>query len=171
VKEIQMTALGIARVIALLSCGLFAGILFGDRMGASFARPELSASSFVQLQQIIHAHFVRFMPLLLLTAIVAGLAWLILVRSRRGSAEFWLLAAAAVAMISVAVLTRTINVPINDQLMTWSIQSPPPNIREIWSRWEMVHTVRTILWLGAFAAEVVALGIFASPGAETGSHG
>ncbi|MCI0354145.1 MAG: DUF1772 domain-containing protein [Acidobacteria bacterium] len=164
-----MNALALARVIAILTSGLVAGILFGDRMGASFARPQLSASSFVQLQQIIHVHFVRIMPPLLLIAIAAGLAWLILLRARRSGAEFWLVAAAAVAMIGVAVLTRTINVPINYQLMTWSIQAPPPSIREIWSRWEIVHTLRTVLWLGAFASEVVALGIFASPGSRTGS--
>ncbi len=165
-----MRALGVARIGALLSCGLVAGILFGDRMGASFARPELNASSFVQLQQIIHAHFVRFMPPLLLTAIAAGLAWLILIRARRNRAEFWLVALALAAMVSVAAMTRMVNVPINDQLMTWSIEAPPPNVREIWSRWEAVHTIRTVLWLGAFAFEVVALGIFASPDSKADSR-
>ena len=161
-----MKALGVSRVTAVLSCGLAAGIFLGDRMGVSFARPQLGASSFVQLQQIIHVNFARMMPPLLLAAIVAGLAWLLLIRAQRHSAEFWLLMAAVGAMICVAVLTRTINVPINDQLMTWSIEAPPPNVREIWSRWEAVHTVRTILWLTAFALEAVALGLFASPGPQ-----
>jgi len=161
-----MKALGVSRVTAVLSCGLVAGIFLGDRMGASFARPELSPSSFVQLQQIIHMNFVRMMPPLLLAAIGAGLAWLFLIRARRHSAEFWLVMAAVAAMISVAVLTRAINVPINDQLMTWSVQAPPPNLREIWGRWEAVHTVRTILWLAAFVLETVALGMFAFPGVQ-----
>ncbi len=158
-----MKALGVSRAMAVLTCGLAAGIFLGDSMGASYARPELSASSFVQLQQIIHMNFVRMMPPLLLLAIVAGLAWLLLIRAQRHRAEFWLVIAAVAAMISVAVLTRTINVPINDQLMTWSVEAPPSNVRDIWSRWEAVHTVRTILWLAAFALEAVALGMFASP--------
>ncbi len=165
-----MEALGVSRVTAVLSCGLAAGIFLGDRMGASFARPELSASSFVQLQQIIHMNFVRMMPPLLLAAIVAGLAWLLLIRAQRRSPEFWLVMAALAAMIGVAVLTRTINVPINDQLMTWSVEAPPANLREVWSRWEAAHTVRTILWLAAFVFEAVALGMFASPRTQPGGQ-
>jgi hypothetical protein len=44
-------ALASLRFVTLLSTGLLAGILFGDRMGASLARPELSPSSFVTFQQ------------------------------------------------------------------------------------------------------------------------
>jgi hypothetical protein len=40
---------------------LSAGIFMGDRMGASFARPALSPSSFVTFQQIQHLHFVKMM--------------------------------------------------------------------------------------------------------------
>jgi uncharacterized membrane protein len=117
----------------------------------------LSPSSFVQLQQIIHVHFAKLMPPLILTAIAAGLGWLVLVRTRWNTAEFWLVALAAAAMICAAVLTRAINVPINNQLMTWSVAAPPANMREIWTRWEQIHTIRTILFLCAFALEVVAL--------------
>ncbi len=67
-----MSLLALVRVIAVLSSGLFAGILFGDRMGAAYARPVLTPSSFVQLQQIIHVHFVKLMPPLILTAIAGG---------------------------------------------------------------------------------------------------
>ncbi len=37
-----MSVLEIVKVIAILSSGLLAGILFGDRMGATFARPSLA---------------------------------------------------------------------------------------------------------------------------------
>ncbi len=41
-----MSVLEIVRVVGILLSGLVAGILFGDRMGATFARPSLSPSSF-----------------------------------------------------------------------------------------------------------------------------
>ncbi len=110
-----MNAIAIVRIIAILSSGIFAGILFGDRMGATFARPSLSPSSFLQFQRIQHVHFARMMPPLTLAAILSGLGWLII---------------------------------------------PPENMREIWSRWESVHTIRTILWSGAFALEVIALSLW-----------
>ncbi len=108
------------------------------------------------------------MPPLTLGAVAAGLGWLILVRAQWDSLLFWLVALATGAMVCATALTLAVNIPINNQLMTWSVAAPPDNMREIWSRWERVHTVRTILWLGAFALEVVAVGVFTLT--STGSH-
>lgn len=158
-----MPALTIARVMAVVSTGLFAGILLGDRAGATYARPHLSPSSFVQFQQIVHVHFVRLMPPLILTAILAGLIWLFLIRARWKDAEFWLVAAATGAVLLCLVLTRAVNVPVNEKLMTWSIAAPPGNLRDLWAPWERVHTIRTIAAACAFLLEAVAVGLCASP--------
>ena len=123
-----MSILGVARSIAILSCGLFAGFLSGDLIGTAFARPKLSAFSFIQQQQIIHVHVVKILPALTLTTIVSALAWLILVRSRWNGAEFWLVALALVALVFAFALTVTVNVPINNQLMTWDPAAPPAAI-------------------------------------------
>lgn len=165
-----MSILGVVKAVAILSAGLVAGILFGDRMGASFARPVLPASSFVQFQQIQHVHFARMMPPLILTAIAAGLAWLALARAQWSGVAFWLVALATAAMACGFALTLAVNIPINNQLMTWSVAAPPADVREVWSRWERIHTIRTILWLGAFALEAVALGMFASPSVNANMH-
>jgi hypothetical protein len=147
----------IIQVVALLCCGLFAGILLGDRMGASFARPELSDSSFLQFQQIQHVHFVRLMPPLMLGAFIGGLAWLIMARG--SYPQVWILALAVIAMMVGAALTLRINIPINNQMMTWSVTAPPPDMREIWARWEKFHTIRTSLWVVAFLLETLAAAI------------
>jgi Domain of unknown function (DUF1772) len=151
-----MNVLAIVRVVAVFSVGLVAGILVGDRMGASFARPALPHSSFVTFQQIQHAHFVKMMPILLGIAVLASLAWLVRIRSHVGSASFAFLALATITSISVAVLTRMVNVPINEQLMTWTASSPPPDVMEIWARWEQAHTVRTGLAAVGFFCAVLA---------------
>jgi hypothetical protein len=157
----EMGVLAMVRMVAILSSGLFAGILFGDRMGATFARPSLSPSSFLQFQRIQHVHFARMMPPLTLAAIASALGWLIMVRAQWNSSQFSLVAMATGAMVLAAVLTFRVNIPINNQLMTWSVAAPPENMREIWNRWEKIHTIRTILWLSAFALEVIALGVLA----------
>ena len=154
-----MSVLAVARTIAVLSCGTTAGILFGDRMGASFARPTLNPSSFLQFQRIQHTYFKRMMPPLLIAAIVTALVWLFGMGERSG-VPFWLVALATGAMIVGTALTRAVNIPINNQLMTWNLEAPPDNMREIWKRWERVHTIRTILWLCAFTLEAVTFGIF-----------
>jgi hypothetical protein len=87
-------------------------------MGVSFAMPVLSPSSFVQLQQVIHRYFARMMPPLVLSAVGASIAWVALSVGRTPSLASWLAAAAALAMVVAAVLTRVVNIPINAQLVT-----------------------------------------------------
>jgi uncharacterized membrane protein len=134
-------------------------------MGLQYALPELSASSFVQLQKIIHVHYVKFMPPLVLTALVSSIVWLVMIRSQWRTTGFWLVAISACAILVVAAATRAINVPLNDQLMTWETASPPTNLRELWAPWDRVNTLRSILATVAFLLEVVALN-FRPPGAS-----
>ena len=152
------------RVVAVVSVGLLAGIFLGYRAGVHYAIPELSASSFVQLQRVIHVHYVRFMPPLVLTALLSSVLWLLMIRSQWRTAEFWLVAISACGILVSAAATRAVNIPLNNQLMTWSVASPPTNLREIWAPWERVNTLRSVLATGALVLEVVALGLKAAGG-------
>jgi uncharacterized membrane protein len=145
------------RVVAVVCTGLYAGIILGDRMGASFARPALSAADFMIFQQIQHEHFKPLLVPVTLAAVLGGLLWVWSLLSRPRAAEFWLAAGGTAAMISAAVLTRVVNFPINDALMTWNVTSPPANVRELWAPWEHVHTIRAALSVCAFLLQVLAL--------------
>ncbi len=159
-----MHVLAIVRVVAVVCTGLLAGIFLGHRAGAYYALQEVSASSFVQFQQAVHKHFVRFMPPLVLTAVVGGLAWLVMVRSQWTSAEFWLIAGSTFGLALNAVMTRVVNVPLNNQLMTWNIAAPPANVRALWVPWDRVNTIRTVVAAGALILEAVALSLRATVG-------
>jgi uncharacterized membrane protein len=152
-----MDLLSIIRFVALVSIGLLAGIFLGDRMGLGFARPALPATSFVQLQQIQHAHFVRMMPILQIAALLSTLTWLFLLHSDVRSSQFAVVALAAICLLVVFGLTMAINVPINNTLMTWNASAPPGDAMEIWKRWEQVNTVRAIISPIGFALEVLGL--------------
>jgi len=159
-----MGMLTIVRVVAVVAVGLLAGIFLGYRTGVQYALPELSASSFVQLQKIIHVHYVRFMPPLVLTALLSSVVWLVLIRSQWRNAEFWLVAIAASGILVIAAATRAVNVPLNNQLMTWNVAAPPTNLRELWAPWDRVNTLRSILATGALVLEAVAMSLRAAGG-------
>jgi uncharacterized membrane protein len=148
-----MRILSASRVLAVVCTGLYAGIIFGDRMGASYARPALTVADFIHFQQIQHVHFKP----ITLGSVLGGLIWISLLRPRWRTAEFGFAAAGTAAMVAVAVMTRLVNFPINDALMTWSAAAPPPNVRELWAPWEHVHTIRATLSVLAFVLEVLAL--------------
>lgn len=153
-----MRILAIVRFVAVLATGLVAGVYLGDRMGASFARPFLPPSSFVTFQQVQHLHFVTMMPILIGLALLSSAAWLTAIRSRIGSREFLFLALGILAFLGVTLITRIVNVPINEQLMTWNPASPPEGVMEIWARWERTHTIRTGLAGLGFVFELLAFG-------------
>lgn len=152
-----MTSLSVTRTGAILCSGLMAGLLFGDWLGPSFARASMSASSFIEFQQIIHNNYLR--PLPALSTIAAGLPilWLVLLRGRRQDPEFKLVLGAAVAIMTGFLITLVFNVPVNDQLESWNPASPPVNVREIWRQWETAHIVRTIFWTLGFLLETIAV--------------
>ena len=158
-----MVPLTVARVVAVVGAGLYAGILLGDLAGAAQARPQLNPSSFVQLQQIIHARFVLMMPAIIVSTIVACIVWLVLVRPHRRGAEFWLVAATAAGLVMCGILTRLVNVPLNDQLVKWSVAFPPPNVHELWAPWEGAHAIRTVIAVAAFVLAVVAVSLADPP--------
>lgn len=151
-----MRALRIVRTIAVVCIGLLAGIYVADRASAP-ARATLNASSFVEYQQTVHVTYVRMMPPLVVAAILTAIGWLFLVRLQWRDAEFWLIAASICGIIFIAVLTRAVNVPLNDQLMTWSIAAPPANLKELWAPWERVDAIRTVVAVVAFVLETLAL--------------
>jgi len=158
-----MMPLTVVRVVAVAGAGLYAGILLGDLAGTAQARPQLTPSSLVQLQQIIHARFVIIMPALVVVTLLACIAWLVFVRSNRKSPEFWLVAGAATGVVLCGILTRLVNVPINDQLVKWSVAFPPPNVHELWAPWEGAHAIRTVVAVVAFSLAVVALAMATPP--------
>jgi uncharacterized membrane protein len=118
----------------------------------------------VQLQQIIHVHYVRFMPPLVLTALLSSVLWLVMVRSQWRTAEFWLVAISSCGILVIAAATRAVNVPLNNQLMTWSVVSPPTNLREVWAPWDRVNSLRSVLATGALVLEAMALSLKAASG-------
>jgi uncharacterized membrane protein len=153
-----MSALLAVQLLALFTTGLLAGIFFGDRMGNSYARPKLPAGCFVTFQQIQNARFARMMPLPILAAGVSSALWMVLLRKRVDSPDFLLVAAGTLALVVCIGITRAVNIPINDKVAKWSASSPPQDLARIWSRWERVHTVRTVFAVLAFVLQLLAFG-------------
>lgn len=64
--------------------------------------------------------------------------------------RFIFTAIATLCVLAVIVMTRLVNVPVNEALMTWRITAPPQNLMELWAPWEKVHTIRTVVSMIGF---------------------
>ena len=143
--------LNLARFFQLLLMGLYTGLLFGDRVGVTPIRPKLPAAAFVLYQQQLHLRFGKVMPVLLGGSLLAGVISLILLRRNYKSRKFVFTTIATLCTVCVVILTRLINVPINETLMTWQASSPPENVMQLWAPWEGSHTIRTVIAVIGFA--------------------
>jgi uncharacterized membrane protein len=135
---------------------LFAALVFIALVaGAAFAiwfdyNPSgMSPTFYTEKMQ----HAIRVFTIPLPTVVVLGVLFTIaaafLARSERPN--FYLLIGATVCIIAVALITRFGNIPINNQILTWSISSPPSNWSELAQKWWHFQTLRTVLAIGALA--------------------
>ena len=145
--------LNIIRFALIVLLALLVGTMFGIWIG--FNPASLSALAYVEQQQNAIRSLNTFLPAvgamcILLTAVLAFL-------SKGDSRSRYLLVAAAVLMISAALVTRFANQPINAVVMTWSAHAPAANWAQLRDEWWQWHIVRSLAGLAALALTVVAV--------------
>lgn len=78
------------------------------------------------------------------------------VLARGGRPSFYLLLAASLCIIVAVLVTVFGNWPINNQIITWSINSPPANWTELRDEWWRLHVVRTVMIITALSCVILA---------------
>jgi uncharacterized membrane protein len=116
---------------------------------------QLSAETFVavghEMIQNLGGPMAILLPLALLSALVTlALLW----RDGRAAAFWWLLAG-FLLMVATLVITLVVEVPIDNQIETWTAATLPGDWRSIQSRWELFHTIRTFLSIAAVVAATI----------------
>jgi hypothetical protein len=94
------------------------------------------------------------MAVLLPLALLSALVTLVLLWPAR-TAAFWWLAAGFALMVAALVITLAVEVPIDNQIETWTAATLPGDWRSIRSRWELWHTIRTFASIAAVVAATV----------------
>jgi hypothetical protein len=93
------------------------------------------------------------MPLLGLVTIVITLISAFL--QKQIKMVFISLLIAATLLVVSGLITRFGNQPINDMVITWSINSPPSGWIELRDKWWALHIIRTILVLFALSIIII----------------
>jgi nitrate reductase NapE component len=66
-------------------------------------------------------------------------------QARNDRAVFSLLVTACLCVLAVGLITRFGNIPINNQMLTWNIDSPPADWLTLAKEWWRFQTARVIL--------------------------
>jgi uncharacterized membrane protein len=140
----------IVEVIAVCLLGLMAGFFFAFAVDVAPAMAQLDAGAYVETQQWINrvvrnAVFGGVYFGSTLFPFVAAITVFFMGERKRSMA--WL-GIAVVYFLAVFWVTRSVNVPINEDLATWSAASPPASwiqARDTWNHSNLIRTVAAAL--------------------------
>ena len=114
----------------------------------------MSAAFYVEKMQHAIRVFTAPLPTIVISSVLFSAASAFLARHERPG--FYLLVAATSCALAVALITAFGNVPINNQIRTWSIASPPSCWIELGAQWWQFQTARTIAAVCGLALLILA---------------
>jgi len=135
----------VLRGVSLFFSGLFAGFLVCvmvlETSLRSFGAAVYTQVRLVELDSLDKLASVTLIPAIVTT--VAVVIW------SRGNGRRLAIAAVALLVI-VFVTTLAVNLPINSDQLSWSVQQPPADWVGVRDRWQIAHAVRTVAAVAAF---------------------
>ena len=144
-----------AQATTIVLFALVMGVFWGTWFSLSRTMGQLSAETFLAVgHQMIH-NLGAPMALLLPLALLSALITLALLWPRGRGMAFWWMAAGFLFMAAALVITLAVEVPIDNQIQTWTAATLPAAWRSIQSRWELWHTIRTFTSIAAVVAATI----------------
>ena len=143
-----------AQATTIVLFALVMGVFWGTWFSLSRTMDQLSAETFLAVGHEMIQNLGLPMAILLPLALLSALVTLVLLWPDRTAALWWL-AAGFVLMVAALVITLAVEVPIDNQIETWTAATLPGDWRSIQSRWELWHTVRTFLSIAAVVAATI----------------
>ena len=136
-------------IIALVVAALSMSVHFGTWLTERPIRQTTSGAVFTEIHQGRDAIAAKVMPVLGNAAILLVAITAIVVSSDATTLVISLVALAL--FVGDMAVTVTRNVPLNKQVQTWAVDSPPADWAIVRDRWERYHSLRTALIVVGFA--------------------
>jgi uncharacterized membrane protein len=145
----------VAQAITIVLFALVMGVFWGTWFSLSRTMGRLSPETFLAVGHEMIRNLGVPMAILLPLALLSALVTLALQRSGGRTAAFWWMAAGFLLMVAALVITLAVEVPIDNQIETWTAATLPSDWRSIQTRWELWHTIRTFLSIAAVVAATI----------------
>jgi hypothetical protein len=151
----------IAQFVSLVLVALVTGVFWGSWLGLSRSIQALTPETYLAIGHAMIGNLAPVMPVLVILATVSQVVLLVQLRSRGSGAFLASLIAFAMFLLAVAV-TLLVEVPIDNQIRSWTLSSLPADWRAIRDRWEAFHVLRTFSALSSLIV-LTAATVFGRP--------
>jgi hypothetical protein len=135
---------------------LVAGVMWGTWLSLSRTMTRYDATTFLADGQHMIDNLGTVMAVLMISTAAIGLLVVVVLFMRRFTAAAWLALLGLALLGAVLVVTLAVEVPIDNQIKTWTVDTLPSDWMDIRARWSDFHTLRTFLSLAGVAAVVAA---------------
>jgi len=143
-------------LVTALLLTLVAGVFWGTWFSLSRSMHVLSPDIFVTIGKQIMENVAGTMRILM-PASVIGLVLLLIGSWKTKNVYFYCILTALVLFLAALLITLMVEVPIDNQIRTWTAATVPADWEAIRDRWENYHTLRTFLSLGSVAFFILAI--------------
>jgi uncharacterized membrane protein len=147
-------AVRIAQFVNVLLFALVMGVFWGTWFSLSRSIASIRPETFLEVGHTMIGNLRGPMRLLMPTALASSLMLVIVLFRQRPSTAFTLALASLVLMVAALAITLAVNVPIDYEIIQWTANTLPPNWTNTRDRWELYHTIRTFISVGALGCAV-----------------
>jgi len=142
--------LRLAQFSTIILFALVMGVMWGTWFALSRSIVTFRPQTFLDIGQTAIRNLGVPMRILMPLSLLSALVMLALLPKR--SAAFAFAVAGVSLMVGVLVITLTVEVPIDNQIKTWTVATLPADWQMLRDRWEFYHALRTFLSIAALAA-------------------
>jgi uncharacterized membrane protein len=139
-------------MLLVLVTGVFWGTWFSLSRTMYTFPPETFIDIGKQIMQNVAVGMSIMMPLS-----IGGLLALLLMAGKRRKAHFYWLLSTLILFVAALAITVFIEVPIDNQIKTWTPSNLPADWQAIRDRWQLYHTSRTFIALAGIACYLMAV--------------
>jgi len=134
--------------ISLTLAALVMGVFWGTWFTLTRSLPVFSAAEFIHIGKTIIDNVALPMTIIMPATLVFMLISLLL-SPRVNRYSFYLYSISFLLMVLTLIITVAIEVPIDNQIKTWTESTVPANWESLRQKWDYYHTVRTFTSIGS----------------------
>jgi len=155
----------ISTAVALLLTMLVTGVFWGTWFTLTRTLDDFPPDNFIRIGKTIIGN-VAWPMRILMPATLLSLLWLC-IAAKKDKPAFYFFIMSLMLMIIALVITVGVEVPIDNQIKTWTAENLPEYWTTLRSRWNQFHALRTWVSILSFAALSIGIVVPARHGASS----
>jgi uncharacterized membrane protein len=136
---------------------LVVGVFWGTWFSLSRSMNSITASTFLEVGHTMIGNLGDPMAVLMPATLVSAVPLLFVLYRRRRRGSFYLILVGTALLATALIITLRVNVPIDDAIARWTLDTLPSDWTSIRSRWETYHAARTFITLAGFGSALAAV--------------